>query len=388
MDELTFEGAETAQPAPGVHRRHRAGSRGGDCPLQPSTLGVAHPGDPRYSRALVRSDRVIAVSPLFGGKALKGPADRVMASLGLAPGNQGVADAYPGLISDLIVDVGDAGETARHRRQRFIISTPASPSRPPPPASPTSCWSCRDLDLAAGGDSRDRAGRLRGSEILAACDRAGLTAEDGDVFVVTHKIVSKAEGRTARILTDTDYRALIADEAADIIRRRGDLVITRTRHGFICANAAVDRSNTPEGTAVLLPIDPDRSAHRIRVGLERATGKAIGVLITDTFGRAWRRGQTDVAIGMSGVMAVLDLRGTTDHEGRELAATEVAVADELAGAADLVMGKATKIPVASGAGFRTSRRGPDRRSGEGSERRPVPLEPQSARLRWAVGCGL
>jgi len=184
------------------------------------------------------------------------------------------------------------------------------------------------------------------SEILAACERAGLTAEDGDVFVVTHKIVSKAEGRTARILTDTDYRALIADEAADIIRRRGDLVITRTRHGFICANAAVDRSNTPEGTAVLLPIDPDRSAHRIRVGLERATGKAVGVLITDTFGRAWRRGQTDVAIGMSGVMAVLDLRGTTDHEGRELAATEVAVADELAGAADLVMGKATKIPVA------------------------------------------
>lgn len=184
------------------------------------------------------------------------------------------------------------------------------------------------------------------SEILAACERAGLAAEDGDVFVVTHKVVSKAEGRTARILTDTDYRALIADEAADIIRRRGDLVITRTRHGFICANAAVDRSNTPEGTAVLLPIDPDRSAHRIRVGLERATGKALGVLITDTFGRAWRRGQTDVAIGMSGVMAVLDLRGTTDHEGRELAATEVAVADELAGAADLVMGKASKIPVA------------------------------------------
>ena len=183
-------------------------------------------------------------------------------------------------------------------------------------------------------------------EIMAACRRAGLTPEDGDVFVVTHKIVSKAEGRTARILTESDYRELIAGEAVDVLRRRGDLVITRTRHGFICANAAVDRSNTPEGTAVLLPVDPDRSAHRIRVGLERATGKRLGVLITDTFGRAWRRGQTDIAIGMSGVMAVLDLRGTTDHEGRELAATEVAVADELAGAADLVMGKATKIPVA------------------------------------------
>ncbi|NNC91847.1 MAG: coenzyme F420-0:L-glutamate ligase, partial [Acidimicrobiia bacterium] len=148
------------------------------------------------------------------------------------------------------------------------------------------------------------------------------------------------------VLTDADYRALIADEAVDIIRRRGDLVITRTRHGFICANAAVDRSNTPGGRAVLLPVDPDRSAHRLRLGLQRATGRTIGVLITDTFGRAWRRGQTDVAIGISGVVAVLDLRGSTDHEGRELTATEVAVADELAGAADLVMGKADRIPVA------------------------------------------
>lgn len=182
--------------------------------------------------------------------------------------------------------------------------------------------------------------------ILAATGRAGLTLEDGDVVVVTHKVVSKAEGRTSVALTDGDYRRLIEDEAADIIRRRGDLVITRTAHGFICANAAVDRSNTPAGTAVLLPVDPDRSAHRVRVGLERASGAALGVLITDTFGRAWRRGQTDVAIGISGVMSVLDLRGTTDHEGRELSATEPAVADELAGAADLVMGKADRIPAA------------------------------------------
>ena len=183
-------------------------------------------------------------------------------------------------------------------------------------------------------------------EIVAACRRTKLSVMDGDIFVVTHKIVSKAEGRTAVILTDADYRTLIAEEASDIIRRRGDLVITRTRHGFICANAAVDRSNTPNGTAVLLPIDPDRSAHRLRIGIERATRSTVGVLISDTFGRAWRRGQTDVAIGMSGVMSVLDLRGTTDHEGRELSATEVAVADELAGAADLVMGKAARIPVA------------------------------------------
>ncbi|MGI9647171.1 MAG: coenzyme F420-0:L-glutamate ligase [Acidimicrobiia bacterium] len=184
------------------------------------------------------------------------------------------------------------------------------------------------------------------TEILQACGRSELEVKDGDIFVVTHKIVSKAEGQVARIVTEADYRELIDNEAVDIIRRRGDLVITRTRHGFICANAAVDRSNTPEGTAVLLPVDPDRSAHRLRMGLQRATGKSLGVLISDTFGRAWRRGQTDIAIGISGVLGILDLRGTTDHEGHQLAATEVAVADELAGAADLVMGKADKIPVA------------------------------------------
>lgn len=183
-------------------------------------------------------------------------------------------------------------------------------------------------------------------QILRSCAAARLEVQDGDIVVVTHKIVSKAEGQVVQILTDADYRELIANEAADIIRRRGDLVITRTRHGFICANAAVDRSNTPDGTAVLLPVDPDRSAHGIRMALQHATGKSVGVVISDTFGRAWRRGQTDIAIGLSGVLAVLDLRGTTDHEGRELAATEVAVADELAGAADLVMGKADKIPAA------------------------------------------
>ena len=184
------------------------------------------------------------------------------------------------------------------------------------------------------------------SVIVTAAERAGLVATDGDVVVVTHKIVSKAEGRMATVLTDADYRTLVESEAADIIRRRGDLVITRTKHGFICANAAVDRSNTPHGTAVLLPHDPDRSAHTLRLRLEHLTGAQLGVVISDTFGRAWRRGQTDVAIGISGVTAVLDLRGTTDHEGRELSATEPAVADELAGAADLVMGKDGRVPVA------------------------------------------
>jgi len=169
---------------------------------------------------------------------------------------------------------------------------------------------------------------------------------DRDIVVVTHKVVSKQEGRIVEIPDESTYRALVEDEATEIIRRRGDLVIARTRHGFICANAAVDRSNVAEGYALLLPIDPDRSAHRLRTLIERATDTSIGVVITDTFGRPWRRGLVDVAIGISGLPAIVDLRGTTDAHGNELNVTEVAVVDEIAAAADLVMGKATQIPVA------------------------------------------
>lgn len=181
--------------------------------------------------------------------------------------------------------------------------------------------------------------------ILDAIERAGERLVDGDVVVVTHKVVSKQEGRVVEIADDTEYRALVHDEAATVIRRRGDLVITQTRHGFICANAGVDRSNVAPGFAVLLPVDPDRSAHRIRAMLERETGARIGVVITDTFGRPWRRGLVDVAIGASGVVAIDDLVGTTDTHGNELRVTEVAVVDEIAAAADLAMGKATGIPV-------------------------------------------
>jgi coenzyme F420-0:L-glutamate ligase/coenzyme F420-1:gamma-L-glutamate ligase len=123
-------------------------------------------------------------------------------------------------------------------------------------------------------------------------------------------------------------------------------VITETRHGFICANAGVDLSNVVDGTAALLPDDPDRSARGIRAGLRNALGVDVGVIVSDTFGRAWRRGVTDVAIGCAGVAAVLDLKGTRDAGGRELVATEICVADELASAAELVMGKDRGIPVA------------------------------------------
>lgn len=186
------------------------------------------------------------------------------------------------------------------------------------------------------------------ADLLGDALEDGPGLEDGDVLVVTHKVVSKAEGAVVELeSSDPDaHRALVEAEAADVIRRRGDLVIARTKHGFICANAGVDRSNVAAGWAVLLPDDPDRSAHRLRLRLERRFAVSIAVIVSDTFGRPWRRGLVDVAIGMSGLASVDDHRGRVDTHGNELVVTEVAVADELAAAADLVMGKAAGIPAA------------------------------------------
>lgn len=175
-----------------------------------------------------------------------------------------------------------------------------------------------------------------------------VSVGDHDVVVVTHKIVSKAEGATAVIEGDEEEfrRALIEAQAVSVVRRRDDLIIAETKHGFICANAGIDRSNAEPGTMILLPEDPDKSAHRIKTRLERRFGVSLGVVISDTFGRPWRRGLTDVAIGISGLTALIDLKGTPDWTGRELRVTVIAVADELAAAADLVMGKTWGIPAA------------------------------------------
>jgi len=187
---------------------------------------------------------------------------------------------------------------------------------------------------------------VRPGDRLADLLVAGSVAfQDGDVVVVTQKVVSKAEGRMVAVDHD-DPRARAAGvegESVRVLRRRGDLVITETSAGFVCANAGVDLSNVPEGFATLLPVDADRSARRIRDGLRARTGVEVAVVVSDTFGRPWRRGLTDVAIGCAGIAAVVDLRGTTDTQGRELHVTEVAVVDELAGAAELVMGKASGI---------------------------------------------
>jgi coenzyme F420-0:L-glutamate ligase/coenzyme F420-1:gamma-L-glutamate ligase len=189
---------------------------------------------------------------------------------------------------------------------------------------------------------------VRPGDVVAEMIAARATLADGDVVVVTQKIVSKAEGRLEPVDADdpTGHKQLVLDESVRILRRRGDLLLTETRHGFICANAGVDLSNVERGWAALLPVDSDRSARRIRDGLRARTGREVGVIVSDTFGRTWRRGVTDVAIGCAGVAAVVDLRGSTDALGRELRVTEVCVADEIASAAELVMGKATAVPVA------------------------------------------
>jgi coenzyme F420-0:L-glutamate ligase/coenzyme F420-1:gamma-L-glutamate ligase len=191
-------------------------------------------------------------------------------------------------------------------------------------------------------------GEIQPGDNLAEIIGAAAALRDGDVVVVTQKVVSKAEGRLVAVDPDDplSHKGAVEAESVRILRRRGDLIVSETAHGFVCANAGVDLSNVARGQAALLPVDPDRSARRIRDGLRGRSGVTVAVIVSDTFGRPWRRGVTDVAIGCAGVAAVVDLRGTEDAFGRPLMVTEVCVADELAAAAELVMGKSAGIPVA------------------------------------------
>ena len=182
--------------------------------------------------------------------------------------------------------------------------------------------------------------------IFQSCKNTQIEILDGDVLVVTQKIVSKAEDRLVEIDPEIGHKPLVEEESVRILRRRGELIISETKHGFVCANAVIDLSNVEQGQAALLPVDSDKSARRIRDALSHRYSLDVAVIISDTFGRPWRRGVTDVAIGSAGLLPVVDLRGTTDALGRELQVTEVAVADELASAAELVMGKSTGVPVA------------------------------------------
>jgi coenzyme F420-0:L-glutamate ligase / coenzyme F420-1:gamma-L-glutamate ligase len=209
---------------------------------------------------------------------------------------------------------------------------------------------------------------VREGDDLAALIVERGEVENGDVVVVAQKAVSKVEGRVVRIdelEPSAKARELAGDErdpreveavlreAKRIVRERGPLVIAETRHGFICASAGVDHSNAPEpGTLVLLPVDPDASARRLRGRLHELTGAAVGVIVTDSFGRPFRQGTTDVAIGIAGTPAFVDLRGTTDRIGYVLQSSRVAIADEIAGAADLARGKAEGVPVVIVRGLR------------------------------------
>ena len=209
-------------------------------------------------------------------------------------------------------------------------------------------------------------------EVEAGADLAELVAqhyelEDGDVVVLAQKIVSKAEGRVVRLDEiepsaearelagpgdDARHVEAVLRESVRVVRARGSLVIAETRHGFVCASAGVDASNAPEpGMLVLLPLDPDASARGVRARLHELTGRTVAVIVSDSFGRPWRHGTTDVAIGVAGLTPLLDLRGDRDTAGYELQSTQIAIGDELAGAAELVMGKTNRVPGAVIRGF-------------------------------------
>jgi coenzyme F420-0:L-glutamate ligase/coenzyme F420-1:gamma-L-glutamate ligase len=201
--------------------------------------------------------------------------------------------------------------------------------------------------------------------------KQGLNLEDGDVLVIAHKIVSKAEGRLVKLdeirpsgfakgisgllgKSPEEVEAIL-QECKSIIRMRKGILICETKHGFICANAGVDRSNVQQGYMLYLPKNPDASAKRIRRKLENLTGKKLAVIISDTFGRPWREGQVDFAIGLSGIKCFRDYRGKLDSYGRKLKVTNIAHVDELAAAAELVMGKLRRVPVVIIRGYRYER---------------------------------
>jgi coenzyme F420-0:L-glutamate ligase/coenzyme F420-1:gamma-L-glutamate ligase len=216
--------------------------------------------------------------------------------------------------------------------------------------------------------------------IAEACKAQGLTLENGDVLVVTQKAVSKSEGQfvdlnaiepspfAIQLATmwekDPRHVEVVLKESKRIVRMDHGVIICETKHGFICANAGVDASNVPDGQLMLLPVDPDASAERIRAGLKKATGADVAVIVSDTFGRPWRMGYTEVAIGVAGMLPIVDYVGKLDTHGRELRVTWICVADELASAAELVTGKINRVPVALIRGYAVP-------AGEGSAREMV-----------------
>jgi coenzyme F420-0:L-glutamate ligase/coenzyme F420-1:gamma-L-glutamate ligase len=219
-----------------------------------------------------------------------------------------------------------------------------------------------------------------GEIIVGAAGKSGVDIRDGDVIVITQKIISRAEGRlidlgrvtpspfALKIARDTNkdprHVEVVLRETGRVVRMRGGIMIMETRHGFVCANAGVDLSNIEGGMVCLLPLNPDLSADGIRREVYRLTGREVAVVITDTWGRPWRLGQVDFAIGVSGMSPFMDYRGEVDRFGYELRVTNIAVADELASAAELAKGKLKQIPIVVIRGY-------DYPEGEGSGREMV-----------------
>jgi coenzyme F420-0:L-glutamate ligase/coenzyme F420-1:gamma-L-glutamate ligase len=304
VSEILFVGMAEARPAPGVLEALRLADTIVVCPSNPIvSIGpiLALRG---VRDALRQHDRVIAVTPIVRGAALKGPADRMLAALGAEPSASGVAGLYADFVDTFVVDSSDPAEAEK------IVGEVE-------PGDDLAAL----LVEAAGGDA----------------------FTDGDVVVVAHKVVSKSEGR---LHDSTDRAAVALAEAVRVLRRRGDTLITETHHGLVCANSGVDASNVAGDRVVLLPTDPDLSARRLQARIDHLTGAAVAVIVSDTFGRTWREGQTNVAIGLAGLAPILDHRGRIDPHGHTLQATAIAVADELAAAAELVMGKTRVVPVA------------------------------------------
>ena len=183
-------------------------------------------------------------------------------------------------------------------------------------------------------------------EILRCCSTQKIELTNRSILVVAQKIVSKVEGQKVKILDEIEYHSLVSSQAKRVIRKRGNTIIGQTKHGFICANVGIDRSNIEDGYALLLPENPDLSAEKIRGDIENELNIEVGVIISDTFGRAWRNGQVNVAIGISGIEPIKSYIGEKDSFGNELNVTQIAIADELSSAAELVMGKSENIPVA------------------------------------------
>lgn len=219
-----------------------------------------------------------------------------------------------------------------------------------------------------------------GEHIARACESQGVSLQEGDVLIVTQKAVSKSEDRSVDLAgvepsllalelsktgdKDPRHVEVVLRETKRFVRMDRGVMICETRHGLVCANAGVDASNVPEGKLMLLPLDPDASAQRIRASLKQRTGADVAIIVSDTFGRPWRAGYTEVAIGVAGMLPILDYVGQVDTQGRELRATWICVADELASSAELVTGKLNKVPVALIRGYAAPR-------GEGSAREIV-----------------